>query len=90
MMSRNEFEVALKDALRHFARADLLAGNPLLHAQVMRRRSADSTVQNLRAMPRETVEMLFANSRDQKLYRVMDLRRRRIGLACRSAPIAAI
>ena len=38
MMSRNEFEAAIKDALRYYARADLLAGNPLLHAQVMRRR----------------------------------------------------
>ena len=73
MFSRSEFEAAVRDALRHYARADLLAGNRLLHARIMQRRSPDATVQGLRAMLAETAETLFANTRDQKLYRVLDL-----------------
>lgn len=73
MLSRNEFEVAVKDALRHYARADLLSGNPLLHARVVQRRGPDATVHSLRAMLAETAETLFASTRDQKLYRVLDL-----------------
>lgn len=73
MFSRAEFELAVKDALRHYARADLLAGNPLLHAQVLQQRNSEVTIQSLRAMLAETAETLFANSRDQKLYRVLDL-----------------
>jgi TolB-like protein/cytochrome c-type biogenesis protein CcmH/NrfG len=71
--SRIEFETAVKDALRHYARADLLAGNPVLRAQLMQKRDPDATVQSLRAMLAETAEVLFANARDQKLYRVLDL-----------------
>jgi adenylate cyclase len=73
VVSRSEFETAVKDALRHYARADLLAGNPLLHARVMQRRGPDANVQALRVMLAETAETLFANTRDQKLYRVLDL-----------------
>jgi TolB-like protein len=72
VVSRAEFDSAVKDALRHYARADLLAGNPLLHARVMRRGS-NATVQNLRAALAGTAEDLFDNARDQKLHRVLDL-----------------
>ena len=71
--SRSEFEAAVKGALRHYARADLLTRNPLLHARVMQRRGPDATVQGLRAMLAETAGTLFANARDQKLHRVLDL-----------------
>ena len=73
VFSRSDFEAAVKEALRHYARADLLVANPLLHARVMQRRGPDATVQGLRAMLAETAETLFANMRDQKLYRVLDL-----------------
>jgi TolB-like protein/Flp pilus assembly protein TadD len=73
VVSRSEFEAAVKDALRHYARADLLMGNPLLHARVMQRCGVDVTVRDMRAMLAETAKSLFANTRDQKLYRVLEL-----------------
>ena len=73
MVSRSEFEVAVKDALRHYTRTDLLAGNPLLQARVMQRRGVEATIQGLRAMLAETAETLFTNPKDQKLHRVLDL-----------------
>jgi TolB-like protein/Flp pilus assembly protein TadD len=73
-LTRTEFDSALKDALRHYTRADLLAGNPLLQSQTMKRQgSAAGSAQDLRTMLVETAETLFANTRDQKLYRVLDL-----------------
>jgi adenylate cyclase len=73
VLSRAEFESAVKDALRHYARGDLLAGNPLLHARVMQQCGREVTVQTLQAVLAKTAETLFANQRDQKLYRVLDL-----------------
>ncbi len=73
MFSRTDFESAVKDALRNYARADLLAGNPLLQTRVMRHGDAQATVASLRAVLAETAESLFANARDQRLYRVLEL-----------------
>jgi TolB-like protein/Flp pilus assembly protein TadD len=74
VLTRTEFDSAVKDALRHYTRADLLVGNPLLHVQAVRQRGLPmANAQDLRMTLAETAEALFANSRDQKLYRVLDL-----------------
>jgi TolB-like protein len=73
VLSRSEFEASVKHALRHYARADLLIGNPLLRTRVLEQRDSGATVASLRAMLVETAAELFASGRDQKLYRVLDL-----------------
>ncbi len=35
LLTRSDFESAVKDALRHYTRTDLLTGNALLHAQLL-------------------------------------------------------
>jgi len=35
VLIRSDFENAVRDALRNYARPDMLAGNPLLHAQLL-------------------------------------------------------
>ena len=74
MLTRSEFESALKGALRHYTQTDLLTGNALLHARVLSLSGPDgNTPQKLRALLGETADSLFANERDRKLYRVLDL-----------------
>jgi adenylate cyclase len=74
VLTRPEFERAVKEALRHYTRADLLVGNPLFNTRMMQQRGAAvSGAQDLRALLAETAETLFANARDQKLYRVLNL-----------------
>ena len=74
MLTRSEFESALKGALRQYTQTDLLTGNALLHARVLSRSGPDgNTPQKLRALLGETADSLFANERDRKLYRVLDL-----------------
>ena len=74
MLPRSEFESAVKDALRHYTQADLLAGNALLHARLITRSTGGgATPQVLRALLAETAKTLFAGERDQRLYRILDL-----------------
>ena len=74
MLTRSDFESAVKDALRHYTQADLLAGNALLQANVLARSEPGSaTPQALRALLAETAKGLFAGERDRRLYRVLDL-----------------
>src|SRR3984893_10731633 len=74
LVTRSEFESAVKDALRHYTQADLLAGSALLHASLIRRAAAGvPTPQVLRALLAETAKTLFAGERDQRLYRILDL-----------------
>ena len=74
MLTRSEFESALKGALRHYTQTDLLTGNALLHARVLCRSGPDGNApQKLRALLGKTADSLFANERDRKLYRVLDL-----------------
>jgi hypothetical protein len=74
VLTRSDFDSAIKVALRHYTRTDLLAGNALLHARVLSRGGpSGNTPQALRALPGETADSLFANERDRKLYRVLDL-----------------
>jgi TolB-like protein/Flp pilus assembly protein TadD len=73
--TRSDFESAVKDALRHYTQADLLAGNPLLRARLLADRSGGDAAspQRLRSLLAETAKTLFAGERDQRLYRVLDL-----------------
>jgi hypothetical protein len=74
LLTRPEFESAVKDALRHYTQADLLAGNALLHARLVTRSAAGAaTPKVLRALLAETAKTLFAGERDQRLYRILDL-----------------
>src|SRR5215470_9183342 len=71
-LAYEEFVAALKSALRDFHRPDLLAQNPLLRFAADRL-GAPAGPTELRAMLMETVTALFANPRDEKLRRVIEL-----------------
>jgi TolB-like protein/cytochrome c-type biogenesis protein CcmH/NrfG len=74
MLTRSEFNAAVRDALRHYTRTDLLMGNPLLQSRRFAVQAPDTpTPQQLRQALAESAETLFANARDQKLLRVLDL-----------------
>jgi adenylate cyclase len=74
LLTPSDFGSAVKDALRHYVRTDLLAGNALLHAQILARSGPGAaTPQALKTLIVETAESLFANERDQRLYRVLEL-----------------
>jgi len=73
-LSRVEFENAVKDALRQYTRTDALAASLLLQTRLLARRSTcAASVKDLREMLAETAGVLFANARDEKLYRVLEL-----------------
>ncbi len=76
VLSRNEFDAAVRDALLHFMQNDLLANNPLLRSRlVMDRVSAPGSqserVDALKQALREVVESLNKIPRDAKLYRAL-------------------
>jgi adenylate cyclase len=74
VVTESEFASAVKEALRNYARADLLVGSPLLQLRLLAQRDVQvPSVQDLREMLLETAGVLFANARDQKLHRVLDL-----------------
>jgi hypothetical protein len=74
LLTRLDFESAVKDALRHYTQADLLAENALLRTRLlMRPERGAATPQALRTFVAETAKTLFAGERDQRLYRVLDL-----------------
>jgi len=74
LLTRADFGAAVKDALRHYLRADLLAGNALLQARLLTGSGSGAAAPAaLRALIAETAKTLFANERDQRLYRVLDL-----------------
>ena len=74
LLTRGEFDSAVKDALRYYTQSDLLVENKLLGMQVMQQRcSGAARIQDLRAMLAEAAERLFNNARDQKIHRVLSL-----------------
>jgi predicted ATPase/TolB-like protein len=74
LLTRSDFESAVKDALRHYTQADLLADNALLRTRLLTRAGPGAaTPQALRALLSETARALFAGERDRRLYRVLDL-----------------
>jgi TolB-like protein/Tfp pilus assembly protein PilF len=74
LLTRSDFESAVKDALRHYTQADLLAGNALIRASALTpSEPGAATPQALRALLAETAKNLFAGERDRRLYRVLEL-----------------
>jgi hypothetical protein len=73
LLTRSDFESAVKDALRHYTQADLLAGNALLQARLLTGSGGAATPESLRTLLAETAKTLFVSERDQRLYRVLDL-----------------
>ena len=74
VQTRADFDIAVKDALRYYTRTDLLIGNPLLQTRLFTRQgSPTGDPQQLRQTLAEAAATLFANARDQKLHRVLDL-----------------
>jgi len=74
LLTRSDFESAVKEALRHYTQADLLAENALLRTRLLTSSEPGAaTPQALRALVADTAKTLFAGERDQKLYRVLDL-----------------
>ena len=67
-----DFAAALRDALRDFHSADLLARNPLLVDGICNLGGSAGPLE-LKAMLTETVSTLFGNPRDEKLRRVIEL-----------------
>jgi TolB-like protein len=67
-----DFAAAMKDALRDFHRADLLARNPLLRGGIGNLGRFAGPL-DLKALLSETVGTLFGNPRDEKLRRVIEL-----------------
>jgi TolB-like protein len=67
-----EFVGALKDALRDFHSADLLARNPLLQDGICNL-GGSAGPSELKALLSETVSTLFGNARDERLRRVIEL-----------------
>jgi TolB-like protein len=67
-----DFAGAVRDALRDFHSADLLARNPLLRGGVGNFGSSAGPP-DLKALLSETVSTLFGNPRDEKLRRVIEL-----------------
>jgi len=74
LLTRSDFDSAVKDALRHYTQADLLAENALLRTRLLTRcEPGAATPQALKALLAETAKALFAGERDRRLYRVLDL-----------------
>src|ERR1700730_3260194 len=67
-----DFAAALKDALRDFHSAGLLARNPLLRSGIG---NLDGSAEplDLKALLSQTVSTLFGNPRDEKLRWVIEL-----------------
>ncbi len=74
MLTRADFDAAVKDALRHYTRADLLVRSPLLESRIATARGAkQASVTRLQQALAEAAETIFVNERDQKRRRVLDL-----------------
>jgi adenylate cyclase len=74
LLTRSDFGSAVREALRHFVRTDLLARNSLLQARLLAQSGLGAAnPKALRTLMTETAQTLFANERDQRLYRVLEL-----------------
>jgi adenylate cyclase len=74
MLTRADFDVAVKDALRQFTRADRLLGNPLLETRIATGRAPKAAdVATLQQILTDAAETIFVNERDQRLLRVLEL-----------------
>jgi hypothetical protein len=72
VLSRPEFNEAVRQALRDFARPDALAANPLTRSRLTAV-SGIEPAEVLRQLLRQAVDALRATPRDEKLYDALDL-----------------
>jgi energy-coupling factor transporter ATP-binding protein EcfA2 len=76
VLSRDEFDSALHDALRDFARPHRLRENPLLRSRMVveragARANSDERIHALHALIKDAVEMPQVSPREAKLYRAV-------------------
>jgi len=74
VLSQPEFVTAAQDALRNFARADVLHKNPLLRSRLVVEIDTlgrEKRIAALQAVVQQAVESLLSSPRDEKLYRVL-------------------
>jgi adenylate cyclase len=73
MLTRADFDVAVKDALRCYTRADLLLRSPLLDQTAAEFGGKGADAAGLQQVLAEAAATIFADERDQKLRRVLQL-----------------
>jgi hypothetical protein len=72
VLSRPDFEVAVRRVLRDFTRPAALTTNPLLHSRVATEHAGGApTPATLQALLREAAESLRTNPKDERLYRAI-------------------
>lgn len=72
-LTREDFQAALRRALRDLRRDDLLADNPLAHTRAGLPTTPETTpAESLRERIHDAVERLREDPRDEKLFRVLD------------------
>jgi len=73
VLSRAEFEDAVRQALRGFGRSDVLAANPLVRSRLAAERANGvPNAATLQALIRESAAELRADPKAEKLYRALD------------------
>ena len=73
VLTQAAFAAAVRDALRAYARPDLLAGNPLLGCRLLAGARDEERPERLRALLREAAAGLDTHPRDQKFHRALDV-----------------
>src|SRR5262249_18020070 len=75
MLTRADFDAAVKEALRRYTRADLLLGSPLLETRIVAEGDPDGAhdVGRLQQVLGDAAKAIFVSERDQKLQRVLEL-----------------
>lgn len=69
MLTRAEFDVAIKDALRHYAGADLLLGSPLLEIRIVSGHGSKTVdAAHLQKILADAAEALVGNIDDARLH----------------------
>ncbi|MEU9558158.1 hypothetical protein [Streptomyces fumanus] len=71
VLTREEFDTAVFDALTAWARNDLLATNPLLRSRLVAQRGGDDPVRALRQVITEALDTLAADPRAEKYHRAL-------------------
>jgi hypothetical protein len=74
VLTRPDFDNAVRDALRNYVRTELLLGSPLLEMRIASERGAKAAdVARLQQILADAAETIFVNERDQKLHRALEL-----------------
>ncbi|MFN8453192.1 MAG: hypothetical protein U0401_00725 [Anaerolineae bacterium] len=72
VLSQPEFEEAVRQALRHYTRPDLLATNPLMRSRlVVKAAEAATSPATLQSLLAEAAANLTGTPKDEKLYRAI-------------------